>query len=99
MSEAKQFDVQYYSSATGKLLWSHSNTEEWGKLDIYCPKCAAKDVWHSMAPGDYYVDEQYLCASCGCTFYMPGGVRNGGGEHDLQRLEHLRKTSPSQHNE
>lgn len=77
----------------GKREWSHKYTEEWEKLDLYCPKCAAKDVWHETGPGDYYMEEHYMCSSCGARFYLPGGVQDGGDEQCAQRLELLRSKS------
>lgn len=90
-TNTRKFDVQYYSTQTGEKRWSHKYTEEWEKLDIHCPKCAEKDVWHNTGPGDCYVDEQYMCTSCGATFYMPNGVRKADDEQDVQRLEHLKE--------
>ena len=52
----------------------HAYNETWEKLDLFCPHCGKKEVWHDFAAGDYYVGEQHLCSACGCGFYLPGGV-------------------------
>lgn len=85
------FKVNYYTSKTGELLLSHSRHETWESLDLFCPHCGVKAVWHDTADGDYYVDEQYLCASCDHSWYMPGGVSAVGNcEQGQQRLAFLK---------
>lgn len=75
---------------------SHSNTEQWEPLpNIHCPACGNQAVWHETGPGDYYVDEQYLCKDCGATFYMPCGIRliiaHDNTDSDAQRLRAIRE--------
>jgi predicted RNA-binding Zn-ribbon protein involved in translation (DUF1610 family) len=89
--EQRHFKVFYFRS-NGEA--SHSYMEGWEKLELFCPNCGKQSVWHETGPGDYYVDESYLCTSCSHGFYLPGGVNyRGGNEQDKQRLESLTSTA------
>lgn len=87
------FKVNYQKQdyKTGERTLSHSYLETWESLDLFCPHCGEKSVWHDTAAGDYYVDEQYLCVSCDHSWYMPGGVGPVGNcEQGQQRLACLK---------
>lgn len=86
----KNVQVNYYTGSR----FTHSYGEKWEKIDLYCPKCGKKEVWHDTGPGDIDVDEQHLCTSCSHSFYLPGGVSDTcGHDADEQRLSALRADS------
>ena len=85
----KAIEVKYYK---GKEV-SHSYRERWGSVDIFCPACGHKKVWHELSEGDYYLGELYACAGCGATFHLPNGVNTEPSrcKEDTQRIERLRE--------
>ena len=94
MSEATgvTFDVLYYQKRyDGDKEFSHKYSEGWSKTNLFCPQCGKREVWANDGPGDYYVDNQYLCLAptCAATFYLPGGVMEASGEQDDQRLREI----------
>jgi predicted RNA-binding Zn-ribbon protein involved in translation (DUF1610 family) len=86
-----KIDINYFSRQSGQKKWSHKNTEEWGKLELFCPHCGEQNVWHETGPGDDSVGEQYMCAACGSSFYLAGGVRERSrdDEQNKQRFSVL----------
>ena len=93
MKREKTFDVNYYntSKSTGEKIWTHKYTEKWESLDLFCPNCGKKDVWHSAEEGDYYMGELYLCTNCDYRFYLPSGVNPvTGDDSDEQRLSAIK---------
>jgi DNA-directed RNA polymerase subunit RPC12/RpoP len=67
----------------------HSYQESWETDgELHCPHCGKREVWVNCNGGDYYVGEQYLCAACGWTFYMPE-LNAGQDEYDEQRKAKL----------
>lgn len=86
----KRFDVVYYSHRQGEeRKFSHQYSEPWSKTELYCPRCAKKEVWFRDDGGDYYVGEQYICTACKGTFYLPDGVSDVFDAQNEQRLRHL----------
>lgn len=91
----KTFEVKYYRSDKPPVF-SHSYVETWETVPEYhCPGCGKKTVWHNTEPGDYYVEEQCMCVTCGATFYLPGGINiinplDTPLDTDAQRLISLR---------
>jgi len=83
-----KIDINYYSHQYGEKKFSHKSTEEWEKVKLFCPKCGEQNVWHETGAGDYYADEQYMCATCGSSFYLTGGIneRNENDDQNEQRF-------------
>ena len=75
---------------------THGYDESWEKLELHCPNCGEKQVWHETFGGDYYVEEKYLCTACNHGFYLPGGVCNEADDKQgKQRLEALKANPPN----
>ena len=75
------FKVQYKAG--------HSYTENWKKLDLYCPNCGKQTVWHETGGGDYYAGEEHMCLSCIHAFFLYGGPNLCSSWQDKQRFEAL----------
>jgi predicted RNA-binding Zn-ribbon protein involved in translation (DUF1610 family) len=85
-----KIDINYFSRQSAEKKWSHKYAEEWEKLELFCPKCGKQDVWHETGTGDYYVEEQYMCAACGASFYLPSGIHERcGDDQNEQRFSVL----------
>lgn len=86
-----KFEVNYYNGCSGHKVWSHQYVEEWESLpNLYCPNCGKREVWHETNPGDYYLGERYLCASCKHAFYLPmHPCDDSNDEQGCQRLAHI----------
>ncbi len=84
--------VLYYSDKKGEKVISHQYSESWKSTQFFCPACGERAVWkREDGLGDYYLEQQHLCLSCGTSFYLPGGADRGSklDEQNRQRLEHL----------
>lgn len=84
MKRTKRFDVHY-----GQPVRTHKYSEEWETLDLFCPKCGKKDVWHQTCVGDYYVGEIFVCTACKSQSYMPNGLNGMDDDQGQQRLKKL----------
>lgn len=90
---SKEVIIPYYKIRDGVKILSHECIEHWEKLELFCPSCGKQSVWHDTGAGDYYVGEQYMCADCGASFYLPLGIRKrSGDEQDEQRFSILSDT-------
>ena len=85
----KTFLVRYFNN--GKH--SHEYTESWERTELFCPACGKREVHEEQSKGDYYVGVQFLCASCGASFYLPSHPEpDPKNEQDVQRLAAIRDT-------
>jgi hypothetical protein len=83
----KELKVDYFLN-DGSV--SRSTFEKWKPVpDLHCPRCGEKKVWVTNL-SDYYIAEQHLCAGCGGSFYMPGGVVDPRTKQTEQRLAAIR---------
>lgn len=91
----KTFDVHYYDGHSAEA--HHAYSETWEPADVFCPVCGKHSVWHDTSPGDYYVEEQYLCLECESSFHLPCFGRMENGEthkpesNNGQRIKALRE--------
>lgn len=91
MNKELKFDVKYFKcNVTTNYVQevSHSYTETWNHVDIYCPGCGQKDVWVTSGE-DYYHGAQHICMGCKKTFHLPHGLNMTTSVQDKQRVENL----------
>lgn len=98
MSDAISIWVNYFRTARGQRIFSHSYQEAWAPVpEMFCPNCGVKAVWHEQGEGDYYGGAGYLCAACSHSwlFYSEPSLFNGDNSSDIQRLDAIRRADPA----
>lgn len=87
------FDVGYFNRGGQR---THGYQETWEPLELFCHCCGSKSVWRETGPGDYYVEELYMCSKCGRGWHMPGGtIDYTNDQQGAQRLKFISQTRPS----
>lgn len=54
--------------------FARTDQEIWQLTRLFCPECGKKPVFMDPGPGDYYVGQDYVCATCGASFCLPTTV-------------------------
>ncbi len=68
---------------------SHHYDCVYEKLDMFCPNCGQREVWHDLRGGDYYVGKSHVCTACDHGFTIQGPSEEVE-EQDLKVLWQLK---------
>lgn len=69
---------------------SHHYWCEFEKTNYFCPECGQQEVWQEQTEGDYYLGEQWLCASCSLKWTMQG-LSKVTSINDMGKLAQIRQ--------
>jgi transposase-like protein len=48
----------------------HQKNKEFSWVDLFCPYCGRMDVTKENGAGDFRLGPEYVCESCGSSFFL-----------------------------